>query len=188
MKQLIPLTAALLLLCLSPAAPHGTAAQRREHLTPEEIEHVRDNQELDKRTGVFVRAAERRVLMLTDPAAAARAAEKEKETWGELKGTRSQLLYDVGRILEEAVVNIDDVHQRDPASSLLRKSLYKLSEAAARFVPQLTPLREQVSDEAERDQLERAIETAQEILEAAKSHAVTEADGKAKDKGGKKGN
>lgn len=185
MKRLIPLTAALLL-GLSLAAP--TVAQRREHLTPEEIEHVRDNQELDKRTAVFVRAAERRVLMLTDPAAAARVAEKEKESWGEVKGTRAQLLYDVGRILEEAVVNIDDVHQRTPASALLRKSLYRLSEAAGRLVPQLTPLREQVSDEAERDQLERAIETAQEILEAAKSHAVTEADGKATDKGGKKGN
>lgn len=189
MKRLIPLTAALLL-GLSLAAPPPAAAQRREHLTSEEIEHVRDNQELDKRTAVFIRAAERRVLMLTDPAAAARAAEKEKESWGEVKGTRAQLLYDVGRILEEAVVNIDDVHQRDPASGLLRKSLYRLSAAATRLVPQLTPLREQVSDEAERDQLERAIETAQEILEAAKTHAVTETDGdgKTKDKGGKKGN
>jgi hypothetical protein len=187
MKKLIPLTAALLL-CLSLAAPSPSAAQRREHLTPEEIEHIRDNQELDKRTAVFVRAAERRALMLSDPAAAARAAEKEKESWGEIKGTRAQLLYDLSRILEEAVVNIDDVHQRAPESGLLRKSLFKLSEAAGRFIPQLTPLREQVRDEAERDQLERAIETAQEILEAAKSHAVTAEDAKAKDKGGKKGN
>ena len=185
MKKPTPLTAALLL-CLSLAAPPATPAQRREHLTPEEIEHIRDNQELDKRTAVFVRAAERRALMLTDPAAATRNAGQEKESWGEVKGTRAQLLYDLSRILEEAVVNIDDVHQRDPASGLLRKSLFKLAETAGRLIPQLTPLREQAQDEAERDQLERAIEAAQEIIEAAKSHNVTEADAKAKDKGGKK--
>ena len=55
----------------------------------------------------------------------------------------------MGRILEEAVVNIDDVHQRTPASALLRKSLYRLSEAAGRLVPQLTPLREQVNRSVE---------------------------------------
>jgi hypothetical protein len=186
MKKLILLTAALVC-CLSLVA--APAAQRREHLTPEEIDHIRENQQLDKRTAVFVRAAERRVLMVTDPSAAARDAEKEKESWGEVKGTRAQLLYDLSRILEEAVVNIDDVHQREPSSGLLRKSLFKLSEAAGRLIPRLTPLREQVRDEAERDQLERAIEAAQEIIEAAKAHAVTEADTKAKDtKGGKKGN
>jgi hypothetical protein len=187
MKKLIPLTVALIF-CLSLAASVTSAAQRREHLTPEEIEHIRDNQELDKRTAVFIRAAERRALMLTDPAAAARNAEKEKESWGSVSGTRAQLLYDLSRILEEAVINIDDVHQRDPSSGLLRKSLFKLSEAAGLLIPRLTPLREQVREEAERDQLERAIESAQEIIEAAKTHAVTEADAKAKDKGGKKGN
>ena len=187
MKRLIPLTAALVL-GLALASPPPASAQKREHLTPEEIEHIRDNQELDKRTAVFIRAAERRLLMLTDPAAAAAAAAKEKESWGEVKGTRAQLLYDLSHILDEAVVNIDDVHQRDPKSALLRKSLFQLSQAAGLLIPRLAPLREQVDIEAERDQLERAIEAAQEIIEAAKSHNVTEANAKAKDKGGKKGN
>ena len=181
---LAPLT---LLMTLSLAAPVLVRAQR-EHLTPEEVELVRDNQELDKRTAVFIRAAERRVLALTDPAGAERGAAKDKEKWGEVKGTRAQLLYDVAHILEEAVVNIDDVHQRSPESALLRKALYSLSEAAARLVPQLTPLRENIADGPERDQLERAIETAEEIVAAAKTHAVTEEDLKVKEKGGKKGN
>jgi hypothetical protein len=189
MKKISP-PAAALLLCVAllvPASP-APGAQRREHLTPEEIELIRDNQELDKRIAVFIKAVERRLLAITDPAAAARAAEKENEKWGEVKGTRVQLLSDVSRILDEASVNIDDTHQRAPESSLLRKSLYKLSEAAARILPQLTPLREQAQDEPERDQLERAIETAQEIVAAAKSHAVTEEDMKSKEKGSKKGN
>ena len=189
MNRLTPPTAALLLcLALLCSFPSPHAAQRREHLTPEEIELIRDNQELDKRTGVFIKAAERRVLALTDPAAAARNVGKEKDQWGEVKGTRVQLLYDVARILDEAVVNIDDAHQRSPESALLRKALYRLSEAATRFIPRLTPLREKIQDEPERDQLERAIESAQEIVEAARTHAVTEEDLKTKEKGGKKGN
>lgn len=178
--------AALALLCLFPLATN--AAQRREHLTPEEIDLVRDNQELDKRTDVFIKAAERRMRAIADPSAAARAAEKEKEELGEVKGTRAQLLYDVSHILDEAVVNIDDTATRNPESALLRKSLYKLSEAAAHLLPQLAPLREQIPEGPERDQLERAIEAAEEIVAAAKEHAVTAEDLKTKPTGGKKGN
>ena len=189
MKKPNPLRAALALcLSLSAVLSSAQAAQRREHLTPEEIEQIRDNQELDKRTGVFIKAAERRVRGINDPASLARLNEKDKETWGEVKGTRAQLLYDVARILDEAVVNIDDTATRAPESALLRKSLYQLSEAAARLLPQLLPLRDKVQDEPERDQLERAIETAQEVVEAAKTHAVSEQDLKVKKDGGKKGN
>lgn len=180
-----PLVVAVVALSLlSPAA----SAQRREHLTPEEIEQVRDNQELDKRTAVFVRAAERRLLAITDPAGAAKRAEKEKGKWGSVEGTRPQLIHDISKIFDEAVVNIDDVHLRDPDSSHLRKSLLRLSEAARRFLPELAALRERVEDERERDLLEQAIETLEEIVAAAKAHGVNEADAKAKEKSGKKGN
>jgi sugar diacid utilization regulator len=167
------------------------SAQQREHLTPEEVELVRDNQELDKRTDVFVHAAERRLLAVTNPEEAAKQQAKEKEKWGEVKGTRAELLYDISKILEEAVTNVDDAAQHNPESALLRKSLYKLSEAAGRIAPQLARLREGTQQESEADQLDRAIETAQEILDAAKQRAVTAEDLKTKDpkaKDGKKGN
>src|SRR5829696_5697044 len=125
--------------CLSLAAP--AAAQKREHLTPEEIELVRDNQELDARTGVFIKAAERRLLAVANPAESAKNAPKEKEKWGEVQGTRTQLFYDISKILEEAVVNVDDVAEHNPESPLLRKSLFLLSEATARMLPELTRLR-----------------------------------------------
>ncbi|HYH83988.1 MAG TPA: hypothetical protein VEX60_00810 [Pyrinomonadaceae bacterium] len=162
------------------AAP--AAAQKREHLTPEEIDFVRDNQELDKRTEVFVKAAERRMLAITNPG----EASKDKEKWGEVKGTRSQLLYDISKILDEAVVNIDGAAERSPQSPLLRKSLFKLSEAANRLVPQLGKLREGLQSEAESDNLERALAMAQEIVEAAKERGVNSED--LKTKAGKKGN
>jgi hypothetical protein len=184
----IPERAASLLfalcLCLSLAAP--AAAQKREHLTAEEIELVRDNQELDLRTGVFIKAAERRLLAVTNPAESAKNAPKEKEKWGEVQGTRTQLFYDISKILDEAVVNVDDVAEHNPESPLLRKSLYMLSEATGRMLPELTKLREAVQSEAEAGQLDRALETAREITDAAKERGVTAEDLKTKAKAAKK--
>jgi hypothetical protein len=188
--RLVRLAAPLLFaLCLCLTLPAPSAAQRtREHLTPEEIELIRDNQVLDARTGVFIKAAERRLLAVTNPAEAAKNAAKDKEKWGELKGTRTQLFYDISKILDEAVVNVDDVAVHDPDSPLLRKSLYMLAAAAGRILPELAKLREGVKEEAEADQLDRALETAREISEAAKERGVNEADMKAKAKAVKKDN
>ncbi len=150
------------------------AAQRRDHLTPAEVDLVRDTQSLDKRTEVFIKAAERRVLLLTDPQAAQpkqgqkeKEKEKEKELWGELpKGTRAQLFSDLVGIFDEAITNIDDVAGRDENSPLLPRSLRKLGAAAARLAAQLAPMRESASDE-ERPQLDRALAELQEIVDAA---------------------
>lgn len=170
--------------CLSLAA--AAAAQHREHLTSEEIELVRENQELDARTNVFIKAAERRLLAVTNPAESAKNAPKEKEKWGEVQGTSTQLFYDISKILDEAVVNVDDVAEHNPESPLLRKSLYMLSEATGRMLPQLTKLRETPGSEAEADQLDRALETAREITDAAKERGVTAEDLKTKAKAAKK--
>ncbi|HEX8500686.1 MAG TPA: hypothetical protein VF659_08850 [Pyrinomonadaceae bacterium] len=185
-RALAPLPFALCLcLCLTLPA----AAQRsREHLTPEEIELVRDNQVLDARTGVFIKAAERRLLAVTNPAEAAKNAPKEREKWGEVKGTRAQLLYDISKILDEAVVNVDDVAVHQPDSPLLRKSLYMLAEAAGRILPELSRLRAEAKEEAEADQLDRAAETAREITEAARERGVNAEDLKVKAKAAKKDN
>ena len=183
LRRAAPLIFALCV-CLSLAAP--AAAQKREHLTPEEIELVRDNQELDARTKVFIKAAERRLLAVTDPAESTKNAPKEKEKWGEVQGTPAQLFYDISKILEEAVTNVDDAAEHNPESSLLRKSLYMLSEATARMLPRLTKLREDVKSEAEADQLDRALETAREITDAAKERGVSAEDLKTKAKAAKK--
>ncbi|HEX7955856.1 MAG TPA: hypothetical protein VF508_02880 [Pyrinomonadaceae bacterium] len=179
--------ALLFALCLcASAVTSSAAAQRREHLTPEEIELIRDNQVLDDRTKVFIKAAERRLLAVTNPEEAARNAAKEREKWGELKGTRTQFFYDISKILDEAVVNVDDVAEHNPDSPLLRKSLFMLAQAADRILPQLTKLREAAAEEAEADQLDRALETAREISEAAKERGVNAEDLKSKAKAAKK--
>jgi hypothetical protein len=162
----------------------GRAATKRDHLTALEADQVREAQILDKRIDVFIKVAERRLLALTDPNAANnKQVQKDLEKWGELpKGTRTELLTDLAKILEEAITNIDDVAARDAENRLLPKALRKLAAASTRFAGQLTPMREQAKDEAERDVLEQSLEEIQSILEAANKLPP---DVKEKDKGKK---
>jgi hypothetical protein len=164
---------ALVLLPLLPAAHANVAVvQRREHLTPQEVEMVRDTQELDRRSGLFIKIAERRLVALTNSAAAAATptlSAKEIEKWGELpKGTRAQLLGDLARIFDEAIVNVDDVAARSPDSALLPKVVRNLAGASTRFLAQLTPLRTNTTDDGEREALEQTIDNLQQIIDAAK--------------------
>lgn len=154
-------------------------AAQRDHLTPAEADLVRDAQELDRRTDVFIKAAERRLLLLTDPQAAqAKQAtqakdkkdkdkDKDKDLWGDLPtGTRAQLYGDLAGIFDEAITNIDDVAARNPKSPLLSKSLRKLASAAAHFQTELLAMRARAADE-EREPLNNALGELQEIIDAA---------------------
>jgi hypothetical protein len=165
--------ASLAWLLISVLLCHASSARAqggsRDHLTPEEVELVRSAQVLDVRTFVFTKAANRRLMALTDPTgvASAQQVDKDMKKWGELpKGTRTQLLTDLAKILEEAINNIDEAHRRDPKNSLLPKALTMLAEASTRFLSQLKPMRSQATG-AEREALEQAIENAQLIVEAA---------------------
>jgi hypothetical protein len=155
---------AISLLMLYPAA--ATAATRRDPLTEKEADLVREAQALDKRTDVFIKAAERRLRILSAPGTAAKESPKDIEKWGELAGTRAELLGDLANILDEAITNIEDVGTHNSKSGLIPKSIRKLAEASTRFLPQLTALRDHATDE-ERAALERAIEQAQEVIAAA---------------------
>jgi hypothetical protein len=155
---------AISLLTITKAA--ATAAARRDPLTEKEADLVREAQALDKRTDVFIKAAERRLRALSAPNAAAKESPKDIEKWGELTGTRAELLGDLANILDEAVTNIEDVGTHNSKSGLIPKSIRKLAEASTRFMPQLLALRDHVNDD-ERASLERAIEQAQEVITAA---------------------
>jgi hypothetical protein len=61
-----------------------------------------------------------------------------------------------------------------------------LAESAARLLPELSKLREAATEEKEADQLDRAIETAREITDAAKERGVNAEDLKTKAKAAKK--
>lgn len=187
MRRLSRAASLLSLLLLATSFAPATNAQRakREHLTPQEIEIVRDAQELDVRSGVFIKAVERRLRIIFNQTAPDTKQEKQiAEALGTLpQGTRTELLYDIAHILDEAIENVDDTAQRNPKSPLLPKAVRKLAEASTRFLAQLTPLRASINDKAEREQLEQAIDNAQQIVEAAKKLPAEET----KEKPGKKG-
>ena len=143
--------------------------QAREHLTPQEIELVKDAQILDKRIDVFIKAADRRVLALSGTDATnARQLKKDSESWGELpSGTRAELIGDIAGIFDEAITNIDDVSSRDENNPLIPKALRKLAATASRIVEQLKPAEAQARGDAELSSFDQLTENAESILQAA---------------------
>jgi hypothetical protein len=139
--------------------------QKRDHLTEEEADLVREFQEIDKRIEVFIKAAERRLLVLADPNAI--QSKKEEERWGPLpKGTRLELLQDYKQILEEAEEKLDDWNNRGGKDRLLPKALNKFKDAATRHIPQLRALAPQLTDKREQRALAEAIEEAEIVTQA----------------------
>ena len=160
------LTCALFALAALPFSAAAARAQR-EHLTPEEIELVRDNQALDARIGVFVKAVERRLQALDGAPPAAKRPDKEAEKWGTLGGTRAQLLSDVAGILDEAITNVEDASIHSEKSPLIPKAVRALAAPAPSMLARLKALAEATRDESERASIERAAESLEQILGAA---------------------
>ncbi|MEP6635495.1 MAG: hypothetical protein ABJB97_02125 [Acidobacteriota bacterium] len=169
-------TPALLLfitLALGVALPDTAAAnsaQSRDHLTEQEVDLVKDTQILDKRVEVFLKAIERRLMVITGTSAfSEKQLKKDSETWGALPtGTRAELIGDIAKILDEAITNIDDVSARDAKNPLIPKALRELAAETTRAVEALRPLAPQAQGESEIASFEQLTENAGPILEAAK--------------------
>ena len=142
------------------AVAAAAGAQQRDHLTEEEADRVREVQEIDKRTEVFIRAADRRLLVLADPDA--KQSKKDEERWGPLpRGTRLELLQDYKRLIEETMEKLDDAYERSQKNELVPKALNKFKEAATRQIVQLRALAPQLTDKREQRALLEAIEEAE---------------------------
>jgi len=153
-------------LCTPAAIP---ALQAREHLTEQEVELVKEAQLLDKRIEVFIKAADRRMLVLNGAQATSeKQLKKDAELWGALPtGTRAELIGDIARIFDEAITNIDDVSSRDEKNPSLPKALRNLAAAVTRIVGQLKPLEAQGKGDAEVSAFDQLVENAEAIIQAA---------------------
>src|SRR5690242_10178412 len=158
----------LLLMVLFVSA--GSAHAQRDHLTPQEVDLVKEAQVLDKRIEVFIKAADRRMLVLNGGAAAAansKQSKKEAALWGDLPtGSRAELISDIAKIFDEAITNIDDVSARDERNPLIGKSLRRLAQAVNSIMDQLKPLSTTAKTDAEVASFEQLDEDAQSIREA----------------------
>ncbi|HEX2271181.1 MAG TPA: hypothetical protein VHH35_16670 [Pyrinomonadaceae bacterium] len=159
----------LSLLLLLTFALSASAFQKRDHLTPQEVDLVKEAQILDKRIDVFIKAAERRLMVINGTAANnAKQLKKDAERWGELPtGSRFELVGDIARIFDEAITNIDNVNERDERNPLIPKALRKLATSVTSIMEQLKPLRTEAKSDSEIASLELLNEDAQSILEAA---------------------
>ena len=128
-------------------------AQRRDYLTEQEIEIVREAQEIDLRIDVLVHAMDRRFAILKIDVANTGKAKKENDIWGPPPtGTRLELLGDIKRIMQKAIDDIDNLAARPDSmvvgepekgrkpktyADLFPKAVRSLAAAAARYEPVL---------------------------------------------------
>ena len=169
---LLALVAALFLLC---CVSTTASAQRRDFVSDQEAELIRENQEIDRRIEVLTKFIDRR-LAAAGIAGNQWKPQKEAELWGEEpKGTRLDLLYDTKRILQKAVDDIDDIASREGAAiegnektgKLFPKAVRNLSSAATRFKPIFQAELAKATNEKEKGLLFDSIELCDQIIEAA---------------------
>lgn len=138
----------------------SASAQERDHLTEGETDQVRVMQIIDQRLEVFIRAADRRLLVLANPNATQK--KKEEEVWGPLPaGSRLELLVDYKKILAEAMEKLDDAAERNRSDPLLSKALDKFKAAATRQIVELKALAPKLTEKREQRALIEAIEEAE---------------------------
>lgn len=167
MKNKFTLCSLIVILCFVSFLSDSANAQRRDNLTAEEIELIRDIQELDLRMGIYVKAIDRRFMVIDGDTSQAKQIEKDKDKWGELPtGTRSELFLDIKLILQEAIDKVDDVAAIDPKSVLIPPAVHILSDACKRFIPKFQAYLEKPEDKKDVGSLYKSVEFCNQIIEA----------------------
>ncbi len=150
--------------------------QRRDYMTDEEIELVRDNQEMDLRMAVLVKMIDRRFAVLNIGVGESQEKIRKSDVWGPPPtGTRLQLLTDIRELLRKATEDLDLAVDRDAnalkpetkSGKIFGDGVRKLEHAAKRYLPVLQQVAETPESEAERGQLLNAAELCEEIIAAA---------------------
>ncbi len=158
-----------------------SAAAQRDYFTPEEIEIIRYEQEIDQRMDVLVHAIDRRFAVLKIEVNPPKRPKKD-EVWGELPtGTRLELLYDIKRILQKAIDDIDSLSERpdsaviyvDPKekkpkgfAELFPKAVRNLAAAAKRYGPVLKAELDKKNEMGETGSILDSLQMCDEIIAA----------------------
>lgn len=160
----------LLLLCVA------SFAQRRDFVSEEEGELIREHQEIDMRIDVLTKFIDRRLAAAGIAGSTWTPPKRNTEVWGpEPKGSRLELLSDIRRLLQKSIDDIDDIASRTSTATegnevtgkLFPKAVRSLSAAAARFKPIFQAELAKRPPEAERGLLIQSIEFCDQIIEAA---------------------
>ena len=181
MRNAAPLLSLVfLLLVFISCVAQSVDAQRRDYLTEDEVELVRDAQQIDQRMKVLTRAVDRRFAAL-GISSAAEVPKEKSDKWGPLPtGTRIELLDDIKRIIQKAVDDIDNLAERpdsivvdETASKKEKPKKYEdvfppavriLAAAARRYEPLLKKELETSKDDMERGLIIQSGDLCEEII------------------------
>lgn len=145
--------------CLSFVLPSN--AQRRDYLTEAEVELVRDAQQVDLRINILTKAIDRRIAVINNQ------TPKEKSEWGELpKGTPTELLIDIEKLLQKAIDDIDDVAARSRDSKFFPKAVNHIAGKCREYEPQFKTFFDKATDEKMRGALLGSMQECADIIEA----------------------
>ena len=153
----------------------AAAGQRRDFVTDEEAELIREAQEIDLRIEVLMKFTDRRLAAAGIAGHKWSLPKKKAELWGpEPTGTRSQLLSDIRRILQKSIDDIDDIASRtstaiegnEVGGKLFPKAMRNLIASATRFKPIFEAELANTKTESDRGLLIQSIEMCDQIIEA----------------------
>jgi hypothetical protein len=170
-----PILITLLIIASLAIFATDAAAQYRDHMTDAEIELIRDAQDIDLRIDTLTKMIDRRFAVLGIESGGEKIKEKHAEKWGpEPTGSRIELFNDIGRLLQKAVDDIDDIAGRNELSQtqnrmegkLFPKAVRMLAAAAARYKPLLETAGAGTEDKMLRGNLSTAITICEQIIES----------------------
>ncbi len=153
---------------------------QRDYFTPEEVELIREAQQIDQRIDVLTYAIDRRFAVLKLDVGGPKIPTKESEKWSEVpKGTRFEVLYDIKRILQKAIDDIDNLSDRpdsmvnDPNekkpkgfTELFPKAVRSLAKAASRYRRVLKTELDKTTDNAEKGSILDSLDMCDQIIES----------------------
>ncbi len=175
------LLAAWLLICFSTAFPARSAAFK-EYLTPEEITKIQDEQEIDRRTKIYLEAAALRLKVA------------EERLWGKESAAGDPMeFYSVEdmlegyyQILRSVMINLDDAYQKPHVDrGKVAKALKSLRGSTGKALQDLEVLKK-VAEEKKLETVWNLTEQALDITRGAREGAEFGLAGQPQDKGEKR--
>jgi hypothetical protein len=161
----------------------GARAQSRDYFTADEVELIRETQDIDMRIMVLAHAVDRRFGVLKVDVGIASKPQKESEQWGPLpEGNRLELLTDIRRILQKAIDDIEDTaahagtkmereientSKKDKGDPPLKRALRFLAAAAERYKTALNAELAVTRDQKEKGAILDSLESCTLITAAA---------------------
>ena len=154
----------------------AAAGQRRDFVTEQEGELIREAQEIDLRIEALTKFIDRRLSAANIAGHTWTQPKKNSELWGpEPAGSRSELLSDIKRLLQKSIDDIDDIASRtstaiegnEVGGKLFPKAMRNLAAAASRYKPIFQAELEKSPSSTDRGLLIQSIEFCDQIVEAA---------------------